>query len=149
MRDVLATGRKLLTWGYKGEVKCVFCRYGIEDGSFFFCGISGRVWKHAMGLCNVLNPPSIWDDIVDLGMQSWKGAKLKAYLYQLVFGYVVYNLFRTHNAICYVNHLETEEQLLKQIVWKVRTRILSKGKFKATKGNVILCRIWSLDGILV
>jgi len=36
MRDVLATGRKLLTWGYKGEVKCVFCRYGIEDGSFFF-----------------------------------------------------------------------------------------------------------------
>jgi hypothetical protein len=53
-------------------------------------------------------------------------------------------------AICYVNHLKTEEQLLKQIVWDVRTKILSKRKFKATKWIIILCRIWgTLDGILV
>jgi hypothetical protein len=32
---------------------------------------------------------------------------------------------------------------------ELRTRILSKGKCKTTKGSVILCRIWGLDGILV
>jgi hypothetical protein len=65
---------KLSNWRYKGEVKFVFCRYGIEDrGQFFFlcvcvCAFSSRVQKHDMGLCNVLNHPTIWDDIVDLGM---------------------------------------------------------------------------------
>jgi hypothetical protein len=41
MRDALATRRKLLNWGYKSEVKCVFCQYGIEDRDhflFFFVG---------------------------------------------------------------------------------------------------------------
>jgi hypothetical protein len=48
--DALSTGRKLLIWRYKGEVKYVFCRYGIEDNDnlFFFCAFSSQVWKHAM-----------------------------------------------------------------------------------------------------
>jgi len=47
MKDAWLIGRKLLNWVYKGEVKCVFCRY-------------------PMALCNVLNPHTLWDDIVDL-----------------------------------------------------------------------------------
>jgi hypothetical protein len=67
-----------------------------------------------------------------------------------VFGSVAYNIWRNRNAIHdYVNHHKTEERLLKQIVWDVRTRIRSRGKFKATKGNVIICRILVLEGILV
>jgi hypothetical protein len=42
-----------------------------------------------------------------------------------------------------------EEQMLKQIVWKVRTRLLSKYKFKATKKNVIICKTCGLDGVLI
>jgi hypothetical protein len=39
-------------------VECVFCRYNIEDRDhLFFYGFSSRVWKHAMGLCNVMNAP--------------------------------------------------------------------------------------------
>jgi len=36
IKDTLATGRKLLNRGYKGEVKCVFCRYGIKYNDHFF-----------------------------------------------------------------------------------------------------------------
>jgi hypothetical protein len=102
-----------------------------------------------MKLCNVLNPSILWDDIFDLGMQSWKGTKLKTYLCLLIFCFIAYNLWKNINAISYANHPKIEKQLLKQIVWEVRTRIFSKGKYKDTKGNVILCWIWCLDGILV
>jgi hypothetical protein len=53
------------------------------------------------------------------------------------------------NIVRYANHPKTEEQLLKQIVCDVIIQLLSKGKFKAIKGNVILCKTWSLDGVLV
>jgi hypothetical protein len=69
-------------------------------------------------------------------MQSWKDAQLKAYLCRLMFGSVVYNFWRNRNAIYYVNHPKSKKQLLKQIVWEVRIKILFKGKFNATKGNV-------------
>jgi hypothetical protein len=36
MMDALPTGRKHLNLGYKGEVQCIFCRYGIEDGDHHF-----------------------------------------------------------------------------------------------------------------
>jgi hypothetical protein len=31
MRDALLTSRKLLCWGLQGDVKCIFCRFGIDD----------------------------------------------------------------------------------------------------------------------
>jgi hypothetical protein len=72
-----STGRKLLCWGFQGDVKCVFCRNGIEDRDhlFFSCGFSSRIWKHVMELCCVLNSPICWDDVVSLGCRSG-GAKL-------------------------------------------------------------------------
>jgi prenyltransferase beta subunit len=50
--DALSTGRKLLGWGFQRDVKCIFCRSGIEDRDhlFFSCGFSGRIWKKVMGL---------------------------------------------------------------------------------------------------
>jgi hypothetical protein len=60
MRDALSTGTKLLSWGFQGDVNCVFCRYGIEDRGdlFFSCGFSSRISKHvgeslffSCGLC--------------------------------------------------------------------------------------------------
>jgi hypothetical protein len=46
---------------------------------------------------------------------------MKAYLCRLVLGSVEYNIWRNINAVCYANHPKTEEKLLKQIDWKVRT----------------------------
>jgi hypothetical protein len=72
MRDALSTSKKLLGWGFQGDVKCIFCIFGIEDRDhlFFSCGFSGKIWKNVMGLCGVLNPPTCWDDVVSLGLHG-------------------------------------------------------------------------------
>jgi hypothetical protein len=36
MRDALTTRRKLLIWGFQGDVKCIFCRHVIEDRDHLF-----------------------------------------------------------------------------------------------------------------
>jgi hypothetical protein len=38
MKGRLVTGDRLLTWGYKGDVNCIFCRNQLEsrDCLFFF-----------------------------------------------------------------------------------------------------------------
>jgi hypothetical protein len=35
-RDALSTGRKLLGWGFQGDVKCIFCRFEIEIEIIYF-----------------------------------------------------------------------------------------------------------------
>lgn len=90
-----------------------------------------------MELCNILNPPTSWEDVVALKLQCWKEKTMKAYLCCLVLDSVVYNIWRNRNAFQNDNHPKTKEQLLKQIMWEVCTRFLSKGKFKKTKGNEI------------
>jgi hypothetical protein len=52
---------------------------------------------------------------------------MKDYQCRLIFGFIVYNLWRNRNAVRYTNHPKTEEKLLKQIIWKVRIQFLSKG----------------------
>jgi hypothetical protein len=150
MRDALSTGRKLLCWGFLGDVKCIFCRFGVEDRDhlFFSCGFSSRIWKHVMELCGVLHPPTCWDDVVSLGLKEWRGKTMKAYICRLVFGSSIYNIWRTRNALRHGNNPWSEEQLLKQIKWEVKLRFMSKGKFRKTCGNVILCNAWGIDGIL-
>jgi hypothetical protein len=71
-----------------------------------------------------------------------EGTKMKAYLCRLVLCSVMSNIWTNRNAVCYANHPKTEEQLLKQIVWNVRTQLLTHVKFKKTKGNVIICKAW-------
>jgi hypothetical protein len=36
MRDALTTGRKLLIWGFQGDVKCIFCRHVIKEKIVYF-----------------------------------------------------------------------------------------------------------------
>lgn len=47
MRDALSTSRKLLSWGFQGDVKCIFYRHVIEDRNhlFFACGYGRRIWQ--------------------------------------------------------------------------------------------------------
>jgi hypothetical protein len=63
-------------------------------------------------------------------------------LCRLIFGYVVYGLWKV---IRFCGVPSTEEQILKRIFWEVRTRISGKGSFKKTRENVLICQIWNLN----
>jgi hypothetical protein len=86
MRDCLTTADRLVKWGYKGELICVFCRNGIESKEhlFFKCSFCARIWWEGMNRCNVLDPPDDWDELVKLGKQKWKKKSLHANICRLV-----------------------------------------------------------------
>jgi len=51
----------------------------------------------------------------------------------------VYNIWCNGNELKHGSHPKSAEQVLQQIKWEVRSRILGKGKFKLTVGNEGLC----------
>ncbi|XP_059441594.1 uncharacterized protein LOC132173929 isoform X2 [Corylus avellana] len=151
MKDRLLTGERLLKWGYKGEVQCCFCHSQLEtrDHIFFECSFSSRVWKYCMFRCKIDMPPVIWDDLVQLGCNKWGKNSLKCLICQLVLGSVVYNLWRTRNELRHDDVPKTEEQLLKQIFWEIRTRIAVKRGFPRTRENLLLCSLWNLPSAIL
>ena len=124
-------GDRLLSWGYKEDVNCVFCKNQSEshDHLFFECNFSYRLWKFYMSRCKVENIPIIWKDILTLELNDWCCKSLKAILYRLTLGSVVYNIWCTWNEIKHAGHPRFEEQLLKKILWEIRARVVGKGKF--------------------
>ena len=147
----LAMQDRLITGGYKGDVKCLFCHNQTESREhlFFECSFSYRVWKFCMCCCRVDNPPVIWDEIMQLGISNWGNKALKGLLCRLVLGFVVYNLWRTRNDIKNSGQPNTEEQILKKILWEVRARIVEKRKFPKTRGNLALVSLWNLPADLL
>lgn len=70
---------------------------------------------------------------------------MKAYLCWMVLCSTAFHIWRNRNALRHGNHTWTEEQLIKQIKWKVNIWFITKRKSKKTKGNVVLCSAWGID----
>jgi hypothetical protein len=69
IKDILSTGDRILNWGAKREVMCMFCRgprvyIECPDQLFFGCGYSKRIWQTVMKKCNQDNIPIEWEDIL-------------------------------------------------------------------------------------
>jgi hypothetical protein len=108
MRDALSTGRKLLGWGFQGDVKCFFfADLGLKIEIIYssLVGLVAEFGKMSWGyMVHVLNPPTSWDDVVSLGLHEWKGKTIKAYICRLVFDSSIYNIWRTRNALRHGNN---------------------------------------------
>jgi len=125
MHNWLSTGDRLLSWGYTGDTKCVFCRNSIEsrDHIFFSYSFTYRIWRTCMQRCNPLAPPSDWLEIVNDGCSKWKSKTLEGVLCWLILSSTAYGTWRARNEIRHNRHLRTEEQILKAIFWEVQYRI--------------------------
>jgi hypothetical protein len=145
MRNRLSTGDCLASWGFNGNVQCLFCRNGMDscEHLFFECSFSHCIWKVGMHRCIVDNTPR-WEEVMSLGSRNWKGNSLHATLCKLVLSSSVYNLWSSRNEIKHNGHPKTEEQLLMVIFWEVRSRILGKGKFPKSQANVVICQAWNI-----
>jgi hypothetical protein len=75
---------------------------------------------------------------------NWGSKSLKAILCRLVLGSAVYNIWITQNELKHAGHPITEEQILKKIMWEVRTRVVGKGIFSRTRENLMFCSLWNL-----
>jgi hypothetical protein len=63
---------------------------------------------------------------------------LQASLDKLCLGACVCHLWQQRNALLHINNLKTEEAIVKQIKWEVRTRILAMGSFKNIEKHFML-----------
>ena len=61
---------------------------------------------------------------------------------KLAWGAAVYNIWRQRNDVKHGNRINLEEKVLQKICWELRSRIVGKGKFKATNENVAICSSW-------
>ena len=141
MKNALKTGLKLLKWGFQGDVKCVFCRNVVEvrDHLFLVVVIVGQNMEEYYVCVLLRTPPICWEDVVEEGLLQWKKIAFKAYTCRLALGSTVYHLWQNRNALKYDNHPLSEDQLIQKIKWEVRVRLMGKGKFRKTKGNVDIC----------
>jgi hypothetical protein len=64
---------------------------------------------------------------------------------RLAISSIVNGIWRARNEIKHAGHPHTEAQILKLIIWQVRTRIAGEGKFQKTKENISLCKSWNID----
>jgi hypothetical protein len=146
MQDRISTGDQLLKWGYAGDVNCLFCPNQTEsrDHLFFECSFSYRIWKFFTHRCGMEDPSLIWKEVLQLGIKNWGNKALKGLLCRLVFGSVFYNLWRTRNEVKHSGSPNTEEQIVKRILWEVGARIVWKGNFPKTRENISLVSLWNL-----
>jgi hypothetical protein len=119
--------------------------YESRDHLFFECGFSFRIWKTCLQRCNVLDPPTVWDDLIEEGCSHWKTKSMLGVTCRLVLSATVYGIWRDRNEIRFGGQPRTEEQILKLIFWEVRFRISGKGRFKKNLENVRLCLNWNIN----
>jgi hypothetical protein len=74
IQNRLVTGERMASWGFNGDVLCVFCRSCIEgrDHLFFQCSFSRRIWKSVMDRCLIAGFLDDWEEIIARGVQDWK-----------------------------------------------------------------------------
>ena len=73
-------------------------------------------------------------------LRQWNDKKMRANLCKLAIGSKVYNIWRYINEIKHGSHPKTEEQVVQQIKWEIRSRVMGKQNFNRTVGNERLCR---------
>ncbi len=77
-----------------------------------------------MQRCNIENPEIDWLNVMDIGCGQWKTKRIWGALCRLVLQAAVYHLWRLRNDLCHGNTPRTEETLVAQIQWEVRSRLL-------------------------
>ena len=85
-----------------------------------------------------------WDDVLEWGIKVIKGKNLRTSLCTLALGAVLYYLWKQQNDLRHGNVVRSEEQILKQTDWEIRTKIVGAGSFKKSEENKSICCRWGL-----
>ncbi|XP_062173706.1 uncharacterized protein LOC133879186 [Alnus glutinosa] len=126
--DAIVTKEIMCRWGYARSTNCLFC-HGFQesrDHIFFQCSFSRRIWKAIMAECSFPNPPIDWESVAEWSVVVLHGKGLKFNLGKLCFGAFVYQLWKQRNAFLHGRIPKSEEAIIMQIKWEVKSRTLAK-----------------------
>jgi hypothetical protein len=97
-----------------------------------------------MAACLFEDPPLFWEDVVVWSINMLQGTNLKACLGRLCLGAVIYHIWRHRNDIQHGNTPKSEEAIVANIMWEIRSTMLAKGKFKNLSKHLALVYRWNL-----
>ena len=116
-----------------------------KDYIFFECSFTRRIWDDTMKLCLVSNAQFVWEDLIAWGARELKGKKLRVIACKLAWWAMVYHIWLQRNAIVHEERIWTEEQLKRNIIKDVKTRLRFKTKLKKSVLNATICCNWGID----
>jgi hypothetical protein len=145
-KNALLTRDRLCAWGITGSMDCLFCHASQEsrDHLFFECSVSRRIWRDVMGSCLISDPKLVWDEVVEWFSSELKGKNLAVSLCKLCFAATVYHLWRHRNGLLHGNTPRSEEIIVANVKWDVRTKILATGSVFCPRQKFTLLQNWSL-----
>jgi hypothetical protein len=101
-----------------------------------------------MADCLVLDPPVDWEDIGSWSEVHLKGRSVHATICRLCFGATIYHLWRHRNDLLHGNTPRSEELLVQQVKWEVRSRLIARCSTKKIVNRMLLVRKWNLQQLL-
>ena len=145
IQDRLTTQDKLLKWGLKNSISCVFCRASVEDRNhlFFGCQFTAGIWKRILRFCGNIRHPRNWENEF-LWVTATKGKSFCAILKRIAWGATIYHLWRQRNSRVYENIFNPADAIFHIICNDVRLRVSSFQKVADNPRNRAMCERWSL-----
>jgi hypothetical protein len=128
-----------------GLLKTIVSDRDVKFTSYFLKTLWAKVGVELqfMSRCNVIHPSIKWDEIIHMGISKWENKNLKGIIYRLVLGSIVYHIWCTRNEFQRYEHPLTEDQLVKRVIWEVKTRIVGRN-FPKARENMLLVDLWNL-----
>ena len=145
IQDRLTTQDKLLKWGLKNSISCVFCRASVEDRNhlYFGCQFTAGIWKRILRFCGNIRHPRNWENEF-LWVTATKGKSFCAILKRIAWGATIYHLWRQRNSRVYENIFTPADAIFHIICNDVRLRVSSFQKVADNPRNRAMCERWSL-----
>lgn len=136
--------------GDLGDANCLFCHGGMQNREhlFFSWSFSRRIWRVLMAACHFEDPPLFWEDVEIWSVKMLQGKNLEACLCRLWLGAVIYHLWRNRNDLQHGNAPKSEEAIVANIKWEVRSKVLTTGKFENLSKHLDLVYRWNLHLLL-
>jgi hypothetical protein len=130
-----------MMWGFNCSSDCLFCHGHMENKEhmFFRCSFN-LACSHARFLgCQSVK----WFQAEVSGKSLFSSVICK-----LCFGATVYHFWRLRNDLLHGNIPRSEEGIIAQIKWQVRTRLLAKGKVKIVGSIIGIVHSWNLQNLI-
>jgi hypothetical protein len=96
----------------------------------------------------IFDPLVDWEDIGSWSEVHLKGKSLHDTICRLCLGATIYHLWRHRNDLLHGNTPCSEELLVQQVKWEVRSRLIARCSAKRNVHSRMLVRKWNLQQLL-
>ncbi|XP_035834035.1 uncharacterized protein LOC118482599 [Helianthus annuus] len=148
-RGKLLTQDRMLSWGWDGDLSCVFCKRcpDSHDHLFFSCEYSSAVWRRVRRQARMEEAPCLWQEFIVFAEKMKKGKSIWDIIRRLVVAACVYFIWLERNGRLFRDNSRSPQQLFVRICEEVRMRLVGL-KLKRSSNVLEAAEVWRFKGAL-